>query len=148
MTKWGLKFYIKHHFDILTKSGEALIFKLSHTLWGFTVDNLFQYKNDIFNFHFHKCLLCYFCTGLSKLFFDGKRLNDIDFRLKNFQIFLANVLNISLLICLFGPRFSKKNSVYHISIATILVYNIEAYFNFLRGCFLWMRLLERERQLL
>jgi len=39
-------------------SGQALIFKLSCTLRGFTVvDNQFQYKNDISNLQSHKCLL-------------------------------------------------------------------------------------------
>jgi len=32
MPKWGLKFYIEYNFYILTMTGQALIFKLPHTL--------------------------------------------------------------------------------------------------------------------
>jgi len=45
---------------------------------------LIQYKNDIFNLYSHKCLLNNSFIGLSKLFLDGKELNNIDFRLKDF----------------------------------------------------------------
>jgi len=67
--KWGLKFYIKHNFCILTMNSQTFIFKLAHTLWGFMVDNWFQYKNDISNLHFHICHWSNSFIGPPKLFF-------------------------------------------------------------------------------
>jgi len=59
-----------------------LIFKLSHTLWGFMVDNWFQYKitssisipTDVFQ--------AIPLQGYQN-YFRWQRINDIDFRLKN-----------------------------------------------------------------
>jgi len=135
MIEWGLKFYIKHSFGILTMSGRDLIIKLSLTLWEFMVDNWFQYKNNIFNHHSHNCFLSNYFIGLSKLFFDGKRLNDIDFRLKVFfKDFWQIILIFFLLICLDYGRFTKKNSVHYIPTAMILVPNFKVYFNLFCEC--------------
>jgi len=76
MPKWGLKFYFTHNSYVLTISGQALIFILSHTLWGFMMENEFQFKNDIPTHHSHKCQLYIFFILLSN-FCIGRCSNDI-----------------------------------------------------------------------
>jgi len=124
MTKWGLKLYFKHNFYILTITGQALIFKLFHTLWGFMGYNQFQYKNDISNIHSHKCHWSDSFIRPSKFSFDGKGLNNMGIWFKRFLRFSTNHLNIHLLICLVGPRFSKKNKAHYKCTATIPVLKI------------------------
>jgi len=102
MTKWGLKFFIKYNFDILTMSSQVLIFKLSHTFWGFMVENWFQYKNDIshlYSYNFHWDV---------KILFIWQYVEFLWCFLLGFLRFLANLFNTSLLMCLSGLRFNKK----------------------------------------
>jgi len=63
---------------------------------------------------------------LPEISFVPQRVNG-PFGVKGFSRFLTNHVNISLLICLFGPRFSKKNNLHHIYIYTILVPNTEGF---------------------
>jgi len=76
MPKWGLKLYFEHNSSILTMSGQALIFKLSHNLWGFMVDDGFQYKNALSTDDGHYVSMKWFFHLAIKIFLMGYWSND------------------------------------------------------------------------
>jgi len=75
--KIRFKIILWMQFFILTMRSQTLIFKLSHTLWGFMMENRFYYWKDLSTLHSHKMSMKQVLYFAIKIFLNDRWSNDM-----------------------------------------------------------------------